>query len=275
MTVAVGSVEWFRHRRRALIEHLKAIDDFGSAARSFRKLIEVGQSGDADVHAALHAAGVISYTRPFSGPVSFSKRLISKEPGFRNNIHDQLIVLRNKLIAHSDAEFADARLFLKTLRVNNASGSARSSPIGAVVMARNLHTVHDVQLATACLTHTEAALRAASDSMSGELQVYAAAVSEYPESYAAHRAEKPDAMKINAGNFSLNQDQPAVAIPRALPDPNKLLSLPPLKLGSDGYVYRVLLYAIEITGSLSFKMPDGTDLEVSISQTPADAPHAE
>jgi hypothetical protein len=85
---AVGSLELFRHRRRALIEHLKAIDDFGSATRSFQKLIELGPDGDSDVHAALHTAGVISYGRPFSGQVPFSKRLISKEPGFRNEIHD-------------------------------------------------------------------------------------------------------------------------------------------------------------------------------------------
>jgi hypothetical protein len=81
-------------------------------------------------------------------------------------------------------------------------------------------------------------------------------------------------MKISAGNFTLNADQPTATVPQALPDPDKVPSLPPLSLGSDGYLYRVSARAIEFAGPLtvSLKMPDGTNIEVSISPA-SDAPH--
>jgi hypothetical protein len=156
----VGTVEWFGHRKRAIIEHAKAIDDFGVAARAFRRLVELGPDGDPEVHAALHTQGVISYARPFIGPVPVSKRLIASDPGFENEIHEQLLVLRHKLVAHSDAEFADARLFLKRFNVDNDSGSSEPTVLGAVVMARNVHTVHRPELARACLSHARRLLAA-------------------------------------------------------------------------------------------------------------------
>jgi hypothetical protein len=103
----IGTVEWFRNRARGIIAHARAIDDFGSATRSFQKLIELGLGGDLEVHAALHTAGVIAYARPFSGPLEFPKRQISEGLGFKNEIHEQLLLLRHKLVAHSDAKFAD------------------------------------------------------------------------------------------------------------------------------------------------------------------------
>jgi hypothetical protein len=135
--MAKGTVEWFRAQKREIIEHAKACDDFDAAVSNFRKLVTLGPDSDADLQAALHGMGVISYARPFVARPRFSKRRISKQPGFRDDIHQQLIELRDKLIAHSDAEFAHGRLFLGMLNIN-VGASRASVPTSAVVMVRNL-----------------------------------------------------------------------------------------------------------------------------------------
>ncbi len=47
-------------------------------------------------------------------------------------------------------------------------------------------------------------------------------------------------------------------------NPNQLLSLPPLKLGSDGYLYRGFAATVGFGGDASFKMPDGSDFKFSV-----------
>jgi hypothetical protein len=56
-------------------------------------------------------------------------------------------------------------------------------------------------------------------------------------------------------------------------NPNQLLSLPPLKLGSDGYLYRGFAATVGFGGDASFKMPDGTDFEFSVYRK-ADEPES-
>src|SRR5262245_46631666 len=116
-----GSPQWFEHRKRFLIEAVKAVDSFSAAESSFRKLVEFGTTADADLRSALHTAGVINYARPFSDNfsgkgrqrTSFPKNSVKGHPSFDDDIHRQLILLRNKLIAHSDGDYADSRVFRK------------------------------------------------------------------------------------------------------------------------------------------------------------------
>ncbi len=134
--------------------------------------------------------GVVSYARPFVGDRPFPKRLISKQPGFRDDIHQQLIELRQKLIAHSDAEFAPGRLLIGMLNLKVDSSRARV-PTSAVVMVRNLHTLGDFELAKAYLAHSEAALQASGDTIHRALEEYALASVQYPESWDASGANQP------------------------------------------------------------------------------------
>jgi hypothetical protein len=158
-------------------------------------------------------------------------------------------------------------LFLKSLGVNNASGSAKSPPLGAAVMGRSIHTVQDLELAKAYHLHTHAAFQAASASINEALRDYAVTAGEHPDSYAAHRAEKPDAKKIDAGRFSLTSEQPKVTVPDVPLKPDELLSRPELTAGADGYTYRLFGHRLDFVGpmSLSFNLPDGTDVELTLA----------
>jgi hypothetical protein len=263
MDMAKGTAEWFYDRKRRIIEHAKATDDFAFAVSCFRALVKAEPAGDIELQAALHSAGVLSYARPFSCNPIFPKRLIRNQPGFRDEIHSQLVLLRDKLVAHSDVEFAHGRLFVQMLELNLESGAAKV-PNGAVVMTRNIHTVRDFELAKAYLSHCEAAAQTALDTLHDALGEYALATIEYPESFATSGAEGGSPAIIAKGDFSMPPGGGAVKIPDLPLDPNKLLSLPPLTLGSDGYVYRMFAATVEFGGDAKFKMPDGSDFEISL-----------
>jgi hypothetical protein len=118
----LGSVEWFKHERLHLIEFAKAIDSFGAARCSFQKLIKLGLDGDPNLRASLHTSGVISYARPFVSNTradgiraAFPKKVIKKHTNYIEGVHRELIDLRQKLVAHSDRDYVDGRLFRKLL----------------------------------------------------------------------------------------------------------------------------------------------------------------
>src|SRR6187549_1555035 len=112
---ALGTVEWFKREKLHLIEFAKAIDGFAAAHRSFHKLIELGPDGDADLRAALHTSGVIYYARPFVNNkradgvrAAFPKNVVKRYPNYVEEIHRELIDLRQKPIAHSDRDYVGA-----------------------------------------------------------------------------------------------------------------------------------------------------------------------
>jgi hypothetical protein len=103
------------------------------------------------------------------------------------------------------------------------------------------------------------------DTIDYALGEYGLASVQYPESYAASGA-KPTNLGIvaDAGEFPLPLAGGEVRIPDVSLNPNQLLSLPPLKLGSDGYLYRGFAATVGFGGDVTFKMPDGSDLEFSL-----------
>jgi hypothetical protein len=258
-----GTEKWFSHRKSQIIAHAKATDDFAFAVSTFGALVKAEAEGDIELQAALHSAGIVSYARPFCGDPVFPKRLIHKQPGFRDDIHDQLILLRNKLVAHSDAEFANGRLFVGSIKLNTGVGVAKV-PTGAVVMTRNIHTVQDFELAKAYLSHSEAAVQAASDTLHDALGDYALAAAKYPEAFARSGPNGSGPALIAQSEFFQVPGGGEVVIPDLPLDPNKLLSLPALRLGNDGYLYRMFAAFVEFGGNITWKMPDGSDLEISL-----------
>jgi hypothetical protein len=273
MAKAKGTVEWFRHRKRSIIEHVKAIDDFAFTVRSFRALMALGPDGSPDVQAALHSAGVVSYARPFSGNKGhggsriFPKNRISTQPGFRDDIHRELLLLRDKLIAHSDPNFAAGRLFVKTLELKFEATDGKW-PVGALVMTGTVHTLRNPELLKAYLVHSEAALQGAWITIRDALQEYALATFEHPESAAVLRAEMPDSA-ISAAKFSLTPEEPNITIQHVPLAPDQHLSPAPLEVGKDGYYYRTLSIEVNFAGELGMKMPDGSDFQLRVSPSPS------
>jgi hypothetical protein len=256
--------------RRKMRHCSRCPDDFHFAVHTFRALVKAEPEGDIELQAALHSAAIVSYARPFSGNLIFPKRRISKQPGFRDEIHEQLLLLRHKLVAHSDPEFAHGRLFVGSIELELDAGTVKV-PKSAVVMTRNIHTVQDFELTKAYLSHTEAAAQAAHDTLLVELGEYALAAAKYPEAFAT-RPDGGSPTVIAKAPFQLGGEA-EVVIPDLPLNPNKLLSLPALTLGSDGYLYRMFAAVVEFGGDATLKMPDGAEISIySKKPDPDEAP---
>jgi hypothetical protein len=133
-------------------------------------------------------------------------------------------------------------------------------------MVRNLHTLGDFELAKAYLAHSEAALQASGDTIHQALEEYALASVQYPESWAASAKVANLGIVANVGEFPLPVDGSEVRIPDISLNPNQLLSLPPLKLGRDGYLYRGFSATVGFGGDASLRWADGSNFEFRVSR---------
>jgi len=251
-----GTREWFKRENVALTEHLKAVNSFSAAVRSFEKLIDLGATGDTEVREALHTSGVINYARPFSAKPPFAKKIIRHHAKYDEAIHKQLVELRNKLIAHSDRDYADARIFKKFLSLRQGSKHIKAL-VGAALLTQTVHLLDDIQLADRYLTHVRAAEGAAAANLQTRFEEFAKAAQQFPGALNAATPKPTSPLQISEP-VELNQPRPL-----ALLNPHAILSKPPLKIGQDGYGYRGLSMHIDLSTEVTWTADDGSDVAVS------------
>src|SRR5262245_18352342 len=238
---APRTVEWFKQDRLHLIELAKAIDSFAAAHRSFQKLIDLGPDGDSDLRAALHTSGVICYARPFVNNKradgtrgAFQKNLVKTHAGYVEEIHKELIDLRQKLVAHSDRDYVDGRLFRKLLALDIEQEQTEFL-VGATVVTQTVHTLQDMALAREFMLHIEAVEQAAHAEATMRLEHFVRTGQRFPKQMEAARPSgaKP---RIKTPRFEMSPDKPLL-VPYHMLNPHAVLTLPPLIKGPQGYVF--------------------------------------
>jgi hypothetical protein len=258
----LGTVEWFKRERLHLIEIAKAIDSFGAARRSFQKLVDLGSNGDPDLTAALHTSAVINYARPFVNNkradgvrVAFRKNVVKGHTNFVEEVHQELIDLRHKLVAHSDRDYVDGRLFRK-LWALDIEGEHTEFLVGATVATLTVHTVHDMALAERFLSHIRAVEEAAYTAATKRLEDFVRAGQRFPEQLESSRSAgaKP---RIKTERFEMRPDE-AVSVPAQMLNPHAVLTQPPLKLGPAGYVFRGFSVHVDIPTEITRTGDDGS-----------------
>jgi hypothetical protein len=259
---APGTVEWFKFERLHLIEFAKAIDSFATARRSFQKLIDLGPDGDSDVRAAVHTAGVICYARPFVKNVladgtlgMFSKNVVKRHANYVEGIHKELLDLRQKLVAHSDRDYVDGRLFAKLLALNIEQETTESL-VGATVVTQTVHTLHDIALTRKFLSHIEGVEQAAYAEAGKRLESFVRTGQSFPQEFAAARTPggRP---RIKTQQFELPPDKP-VTVPLDVLNPHAVLDFLPLKLGPAGYVFRAFSFQVDLSGEIPRTTDNGS-----------------
>jgi hypothetical protein len=244
-----------------------------------QKLVDLGAGADDEVGAALHTSGVVNYGRPFSNNKSgkngvrttFGKKVIRGHPNYDESIHQQLLDLRNKLIAHSDGDYSDGRLFRKLLSLNIGLDRIELL-IGASVLTQTVHLLHDTTLRQRCLTHVKAAEEAAYAAAIKRLEEFVEAGREFPDAINAACAVSDRKPPINVGNFHLSSDKPAAHMPFTTLNPHAVLNFPPLVVGPDGYAYRGLSLQIDLAGMLTWQKDDGSEGQIEIKRSEDRAP---
>src|SRR5262245_15361284 len=207
---ARGTGGWFKREKQHLVEWAKAVDSFAASVRTFRKLVELGTTADTEVRSALLNAGVVRYARPFSanrsstGSSRFPTNVNKRDPSFDKDIHSHLLTLRDKLIAHSDADYADGRLFAKCL---TAAPQNFRLLVGASIATMTVHMLEDMEFAARCLTHVEAVEKASYAQLTERFQQFVLAAYEFPQALEESASEQR--APILAGSFQLTPENPS------------------------------------------------------------------
>lgn len=123
-------------RRKLLYKLAVARSDVAAAMSACDLLLEHKPGMGDPLYAALTTTGVVCYGRPFSdnkplGPIPGSWRRFEDER--HQQLHDQLITLRNEAFAHSDALARKVRVVPQGARL--IPGDAPSSSLGIAVTA--------------------------------------------------------------------------------------------------------------------------------------------
>jgi hypothetical protein len=119
-----GTQEWKVQLADVAARHLRALDQINQARRCLVKLSQEGDTLDDVVMSALFTSAVIHYSRPFGknrGGQTNSPRYRIKElrnAGFDRVLHDHLLDLRDKLVAHQDGTLLPARIGQFTIEIH-------------------------------------------------------------------------------------------------------------------------------------------------------------
>jgi len=235
---ARGSKEWFDIQKKHVLREVRGADGFALALANVRRLLEGWTTLDAVVKSALHARAVISYAEPFvHEPWAYQTKELRSVTGFDAEVHDHLLELRNKLIAHSDEEFSEGTLIALFADIDVKLDDGRTFKdhlfSGLNVRTTALDGVHSRDLTERCEAHIQATLNYANSKLEKHLNEYGQAVMEFKESYLA----QPDP-KVHVDTFQMGKDtQEALIDGRKIRIANPPKT-PPLSLGKDGYTYR-------------------------------------
>jgi hypothetical protein len=170
-------------------------------------------------------------------------------------VHQELIDLRQKLVAHSDRDYVDGRLFRKLLALE-IEAEHTEFLVGATVVTQTVHTVHDMALAERFLSHIRAVEEAAYTAAAKRLEDFVRAGQRFPEQMQAHvsAGAKP---RIKTERFEMVPDKPVI-VPVQMLNPYAVLTKPPLKLGPDGYVFRGFALQVDISTEITRTGDDGS-----------------
>jgi hypothetical protein len=121
-TPSDGHIASFERQRRACVDHFRAFASLDMAELYSSLVLERWQTDDVIGRSALHAASVVAYCRPFTGATTRSSgkrhyptKHLRGFGGFDARLHDHLLELRNRLIAHSDYGVLPSTMYMQTL----------------------------------------------------------------------------------------------------------------------------------------------------------------
>src|SRR5690242_12517989 len=116
-----GTAAWFEEARHKCVDHLRALNAVREAGRYARIILDLWGINNFEVLSALHVAGIISYARPFQysksggGRIFYSTSYLLRSHGFDKDLHRHILLLRDKIIAHSDYDFFPSSTYVQTI----------------------------------------------------------------------------------------------------------------------------------------------------------------
>jgi hypothetical protein len=177
------TVAWFEKLRRRCVDHYRALSSIQAAHKYALRLYDSWDALDVDLASALHAAGVIAYARPFTsaktnvGKVQYPVRDLKREPGFDLVLHDHLLTLRDRLIAHSDYGLLRSTMYLQ------AVGDSEELPVTLGLNVKRLVGIESRDLAGRYVGHFSSCVTRIARTFDAEFNSLARHVRDNPKHF--------------------------------------------------------------------------------------------
>jgi len=158
---SAGSPEAVRLKDRVLLD-ARALDDLRLARHHFENILRLwaAESG-LHVRGAIYQAGVVTYSRPFvfgrrgSYP-AYPIREFAGVANYDRAIHEHLLLLRHRFLAHSDREAYKSRVQVQSVTFRHISGETLNAVTGLMACAYGWDGIDDQEYVKAIFRHTEA-----------------------------------------------------------------------------------------------------------------------
>ena len=224
-----GSVQWFERARRLCVDHMRALLSIKIAHDSIQTMLRDWHKADVTTQAALHSACVIAYGRPFAGAKSkvglwtYSLQPLKRADGFDLELHEHLIELRNKIIAHSDYDLFPSTMFVQGL------GEERV-PLQLDIQAKTMMGIESRDLAERYEKHLAVCLRCIENSLVKDREELKTVAKKHPNAF------------LETHNVPEKNEGPLPASSGPLPPPSGAeVASPSFPEGLDGYHYATLI----------------------------------
>lgn len=133
-----GTVDWFKAHKRELLGHVRALDDFTNVHALATRLVEnVGEEIDSteQLKGALFMSAVVTYARPFlrtknkygEASGAYPIRHLKDDGRFDVKLHEHLLHVRNKLIAHDDGEQLPPTFHVLSIHIDQEPSARRKA----------------------------------------------------------------------------------------------------------------------------------------------------
>lgn len=258
-----GSVEWFDDERRGITELARAIDSFASASRALSKFSRYNEFLDDDLKSSLFSSAVVNYARPFTPnrntdvyKHTLPKKSVASEHGYSGVMHQHIMDLRNKIIAHHDSDYVGASIVYHYLRLKSDI-SDKHIVRGGSAITQSVNFPSSTEICLGLQSHIKAVLEAAGKSLKSKFQEYLGATNVHWDNFVTSRSKYGDnSIKWGESRFP-DMSKPVELLPIEAIKIDEWIKKPKLSVSEDGYAYRDLSLTIGISFDVEIIGSDG------------------
>lgn len=174
-----GSVEWFADARAKTYGQIFALLHIINASEAADRLLAEFGRIDEVIASALFRTVVVEYGKPFASSrnlKTYAFNSIKSVVGVERNIHEELLTMRNKLIAHQDEDFTD-RVLLTACAVTETNGLTVSFPVAVQFQGLLLSGINNEEFLKRIVAHLKSCSMAIGERSHTELENFREAVS--------------------------------------------------------------------------------------------------
>jgi hypothetical protein len=197
-----GTSSWFKARKREVLSHVRALDDFTNVHALATRLVEnVGEEIDdtEQLRGALFMTAVVTYARQFVKSKNkygetnvYQTKHLKRDARFDEKLHDHLLYVRNKLIAHDDGEQLPPTFHLLSMSLDQ-NASAGEKPLLGTARSYSLSSAKGPKFFVSLQRHSEGCVDTRSNrAIAAELGVSEGTVRNGKKSGAQPYAPDPD-----------------------------------------------------------------------------------